>query len=174
MALVSYLLMRARKKVDTSGFYLSSLCCTVLMVFSLVLAQASRPKLGRWLDRFGEIYSRAVIGAAGLAFVALLVAGVPVLGSGSGHGAAYRAIALLTTASPCALVLVPVAYVAAIAALTNRYKSDFFGTGLVVVCRQSIPFYPLPSQKSWMGINIDLSAMPQASWLVMTRQECIP
>ena len=32
----------------------------------------------------------------------------------------YRAMGLLTTASPCALVLVPMAYVAAIAAISFR------------------------------------------------------
>ena len=168
--LKSYLLMRAWKKGRHQWLLSVFIALHCSDGVSLVLAQASRPKLGRWLDRFGEVYSRAVIGTAGLAFVALLIAGVPVLGSGSGHGAAYRAIALLTTASPCALVLVPVAYVAAIAALTNRYKFDCFGIRLVVICRQGIPFYPLPSQKSWMEINIDLSAMPQASWLVMTNK----
>lgn len=35
-------------------------------------------------------------------------------------GAVYRAMGLLTTASPCALVLVPLAYVAAIAAISFR------------------------------------------------------
>jgi hypothetical protein len=36
------------------------------------------------------------------------------------RGAFYRAMGLLTTASPCALVLVPLAYVSAIAAITSR------------------------------------------------------
>ena len=36
------------------------------------------------------------------------------------RGALYRAMGLLTTASPCALVLVPLAYVSAIAAITSR------------------------------------------------------
>ena len=35
----------------------------------------------------------------------------------------YRAMGLLTTASPCALVLVPMAYVAAIAAISFRYSA---------------------------------------------------
>ena len=34
--------------------------------------------------------------------------------------AIYRAMGLLTTASPCALVLVPLVYVSAIAAITSR------------------------------------------------------
>ena len=34
--------------------------------------------------------------------------------------AIYRSMGLLTTASPCALVLVPLAYVSAIAAITSR------------------------------------------------------
>jgi Zn2+/Cd2+-exporting ATPase len=38
------------------------------------------------------------------------------------RGAFYRAMGLLTTASPCALVLVPLAYVSAIAAITSRCR----------------------------------------------------
>lgn len=36
------------------------------------------------------------------------------------RGAFYRAMGLLTVASPCALVMVPLAYVSAIAAIASR------------------------------------------------------
>jgi len=60
-----------------------------------------------------------VLGAAA-ACAGLLAAGVPLLGGGGTRGAAYRALGLLTAASPCALVAVPLAYVSAIAAIAGR------------------------------------------------------
>ena len=63
-------------------------------------------------------------------------------------GAVYRAMGLLTTASPCALVLVPMAYVAAIAAISFRY-SACSGQGSASVppgqgCRMGLPFSARP------------------------------
>lgn len=86
-------------------------------------AQALRPRLRTWLDRFGEVYSKAVILASLLALAVLVAAGVPLLpsaGAGIERGALHRAMGLLTVASPCALVLVPLAYVSAIAAMASR------------------------------------------------------
>jgi len=82
--------------------------------------QTTKPKIGRWLDRFGSVYSRGVIAAVILCFGALLATGVPMMSQGAQQGAVYRALALLTTASPCALILVPLAYVSALAAITKR------------------------------------------------------
>uniref|UniRef100_A0A383V263 P-type ATPase A domain-containing protein n=1 Tax=Tetradesmus obliquus TaxID=3088 RepID=A0A383V263_TETOB len=80
-------------------------------------AQAQRPQLSRWLDRVGEVWSKAVIGAT-LATAALLpLLGVPFLGD---RGALYRAMGVLTAGSPCALALVPLAYACAIAAITSK------------------------------------------------------
>lgn len=83
-------------------------------------AQAQRPQLRRWLDAFGEAYARGVLAATAGAFAWLLASGVPLLGDGVSRGAAYRALGLLTAASPCALVAVPLAYVSAIAAIAGR------------------------------------------------------
>ena len=85
-------------------------------------AQAQRPKLRTWLDRFGEMYSKAVIVMTVVALGAMVASGVPFLGHGGGaeRGALYRAMGLLTVASPCALVMVPLAYVSAIAAVASR------------------------------------------------------
>ena len=85
-------------------------------------AQAKKPQLGRWLDSFGEVYARAVIAAVVASFLGLLALGVPLLSQGARRGALYRALGLLTTASPCALVLVPLAYVSAIAAVSSRCR----------------------------------------------------
>ena len=83
-------------------------------------AQAKRPKLRTFLDLFGETYSKLVISATVASFVVMVACGVPVVGSGITKGALYRAMGLLTVASPCALVMVPMAYVSAIAALASR------------------------------------------------------
>ena len=83
-------------------------------------AQAKRPKLRTFLDVFGETYSKFVIGATVASFLAMVACGVPVVGAGATKGALYRAMGLLTVASPCALVMVPMAYVSAIAALASR------------------------------------------------------
>ncbi|KAF5829456.1 E1-E2 ATPase-domain-containing protein [Dunaliella salina] len=80
-------------------------------------AQANRPKLQRTLDRVGEVWSKAVIAATLAALVGLLAVGVPLLGP---RGAFYRAMGVLTAGSPCAVVLVPLAYVCAIATITRK------------------------------------------------------
>jgi len=85
--------------------------------------QASRPKMKRWIDSFGEVYSKAIIAATLVILGVLPMLGVPMLGSPTQRGAFYRAMGFLTTASPCALVLVPLAYVSAIGAVTSRSPS---------------------------------------------------
>lgn len=64
---------------------------------------------------------QAVIAGTLLALVAMLVNGVPLLSTAAQRGAWYRAMGILTVASPCALVMVPLAYTSAIAAVTQRY-----------------------------------------------------
>lgn len=83
-------------------------------------AQAKRPKLRTFLDVFGETYSKIVITATIASFIVMVACGVPIVGQGATKGALYRAMGLLTVASPCALVMVPMAYVSAIAALASR------------------------------------------------------
>jgi cation transport ATPase len=83
-------------------------------------AQASKPQLRRWIDDVGEVYAKFVIAATIAALIILPLRGVPMLSQAGQRGAFYRAMGLLTTASPCALVLVPLSYVSAIAAITSR------------------------------------------------------
>jgi len=83
-------------------------------------AQAKRPKLRTFLDIFGETYSKIVISATIASFIIMVAMGVPIVGQGATKGALYRAMGLLTVASPCALVMVPMAYVSAIAVLASR------------------------------------------------------
>lgn len=65
----------------------------------------------------GAIWSKAVIAATLVTLAVLPLLGVPLLGTG---GAFYRSLGVLTAGSPCALVLVPMAYLCVIAAATGR------------------------------------------------------
>ncbi|CAK9274654.1 unnamed protein product [Sphagnum jensenii] len=84
-------------------------------------AQASRPKLERWLDEFSERYSQAVVAAS----LAVAVFGPflfkwPFLGSSGVRGSLYRALGLMVAASPCALAVAPLAYATAISACARK------------------------------------------------------
>ena len=72
-------------------------------------AQAQKSRAQRFVDRFSDRYSPAVLGAA------LLVAVVPPLLGGDWEEWALRAVTLVVAAAPCALVMsIPVAVAAAI------------------------------------------------------------
>ena len=58
-----------------------------------------------------------VLVATGAIVVVLPLMGVPIAGPG---GATYRALAFLSAAAPCALLMAPLAYVAAIGACAQR------------------------------------------------------
>ncbi len=69
------------------------------------------------LDQVGEVWSKAVIAATLATLIVLPLLGVPLVGP---RGALYRAMGVLTAGSPCAVVLVPLAYVCAIATITRK------------------------------------------------------
>lgn len=79
-------------------------------------AQAQRAPVQRFVDRFAEIYTPAVLA------LAVLVALVPPLAFGASFSEwFYRALVLLVIACPCALVLsTPVAIVSALAAAARN------------------------------------------------------
>jgi Zn2+/Cd2+-exporting ATPase len=79
-------------------------------------AQARKAPSQRWIDQFAQYYTPAVVAFACLmAAVPPLVFGQPFLETAAGHGWFYRALALLITACPCALVIsTPVTIVSAI------------------------------------------------------------
>jgi len=99
-------------------------------------AQARRPRAQRWVDEFGERYSKVVLGLTVALMVVLPLTGTPLFGSevASGslasslhahgeavaRGAVYRALGFLTTAAPCALTVATLPYVATIAALSRK------------------------------------------------------
>ena len=81
-------------------------------------AQNRRPAVSRLLDTFGVRYSKAILLVTALTMIiGPLVLGWPFLGRG---GAMYRAFAFLSAAAPCALLMSPLVYVAAIGACARR------------------------------------------------------
>ena len=81
-------------------------------------AQNRRPAVTMMLDRVGDTYSKAILAVTALTMVVgPLVLGWPFLGRG---GAMYRAFAFLSAAAPCALLMAPLVYVAAIGACARR------------------------------------------------------
>ena len=81
-------------------------------------AQNRRPAVSRLLDSVGDRYSKAILAVTALTMVCgPLAFGWPFLGRG---GAMYRAFAFLSAAAPCALLMAPLVYVAAIGACARR------------------------------------------------------
>jgi len=81
-------------------------------------AQNRRPAVSRLLDAFGDKYSRAILAFTALVMVVgPLALGWPLTGRG---GAMYRAFAFLSAAAPCALLMSPLVYIAAVGACARR------------------------------------------------------
>lgn len=87
----------------------------------VVEAQENQPRITRFFERFGRIYARLVLVTA--AAIAMLLPALPGLAVpfGGHKGSVKRALGFLVATSPCALVIgAPVAYLAALSALTRR------------------------------------------------------
>ncbi|KAG8074825.1 hypothetical protein GUJ93_ZPchr0006g41047 [Zizania palustris] len=83
--------------------------------------QLNKPKLQRWLDEFGEHYSRVVVALS--LVVALLGPFLfkwPFFGNSACRGSIYRGLGLMVAASPCALAVAPLAYATAISSLASK------------------------------------------------------
>lgn len=82
-------------------------------------AQLAKPKLERFLDRFGKVYATTVILL--FIFFALTMPFYTSLTFLGTNGSFYRALAFLIAASPCALIIAtPTAYLSAISACAKK------------------------------------------------------
>jgi Zn2+/Cd2+-exporting ATPase len=101
--------------VRTSAGAADSTAARIASVTSAALEQ--RAPVETALHRLTKRWSQAVLAVTAIAFGGLLIAGVPMWGS---RGAVYRALGLLTATAPCALLLVPLAFVCAVAVLSRH------------------------------------------------------
>ncbi|KAF9600250.1 hypothetical protein IFM89_005074 [Coptis chinensis] len=93
-------------------------------------AHLNKPKLQRWLDEFGEQYSKVVIVLSlAVALFGPFLFKWPFIGTSACRGSVYRALGLMVAASPCALAVAPLAYATAISACASKY---FFSYRAVV------------------------------------------
>ncbi|CAI9752881.1 unnamed protein product [Fraxinus pennsylvanica] len=84
-------------------------------------AQLSKPRLQRWLDKFGEHYSKAVVVLSfAVALLGPLLFKWPFFSTSVCRGSVYRALGLMVAASPCALAVAPLAYATAISACARK------------------------------------------------------
>ncbi|KAL3633967.1 putative cadmium/zinc-transporting ATPase hma1, chloroplastic [Castilleja foliolosa] len=84
-------------------------------------AQQSKPKLQRWLDTFGEQYSKAVIiFSVAIALMGPVLFKWPFFSTPACRGSVYRALGLMVAASPCALAVAPLAYATAVSACARK------------------------------------------------------
>ncbi|KAG2608145.1 hypothetical protein PVAP13_4NG281800 [Panicum virgatum] len=83
--------------------------------------QLIKPKLQRWLDEFGEYYSRVVVVLSlAVALLGPLLFKWPLFGNSVCRGSIYRGLGLMVAASPCALAVAPLAYATAISSLASK------------------------------------------------------
>lgn len=98
----------------------SSADSTLARIIKLITAaQETKPRLQRFLDRFGKWYAMSIISVSFLLALFLpSILSIPFLGF---EGSIYRALTFLIAASPCALILAtPTAYLSAISSCAKR------------------------------------------------------
>ncbi|CAI5477204.1 unnamed protein product [Closterium sp. Yama58-4] len=134
--------------VETSRKWSES---TVARIMQLTeQARSQKPPLQRWLDKFSEKYSQAVVGlSVGVAVLGPVLFGWPFLSSPGVRGSLYRALAVMVAASPCALAVAPLAYFCALTACAGKgillkgghaldataaHSHEWEETGVVVEC----------------------------------------
>jgi Zn2+/Cd2+-exporting ATPase len=93
---------------------------TLTRIIQLITqAQEAKPRLQRFLDRFGKWYAMTIISLFFIFALTLpFLFSIPYLGS---EGGIYRALAFLIAASPCALIIAtPTAYLSAISCAARK------------------------------------------------------
>ena len=93
---------------------------TLARVITLITqAQEAKPRLQRFLDRFGKWYAMTIIGLS--LFFGLMLPHLFSISYFGPEGAIYRALAFLIAASPCALIIAtPTAYLSAISSCARK------------------------------------------------------
>lgn len=84
-------------------------------------ARSNKPKLQRWLDQFGEQYSKVVVVlSVAIALIGPFLFKWPFFSTSVCRGSVYRALGLMVAASPCALAVAPLAYATAISSCARK------------------------------------------------------
>ncbi|KAJ4890735.1 hypothetical protein Rs2_30483 [Raphanus sativus] len=84
-------------------------------------SNSSKPKIQRWLDEFGEVYSKVVVVlSVSIAFLGPVLFNWPFLSTVACRGSVYRALGFMMAASPCALAVAPLAYATAISSCARK------------------------------------------------------
>ncbi|KAM7265849.1 hypothetical protein ACFE04_003532 [Oxalis oulophora] len=84
-------------------------------------AQSNKPKLQRWLDEFGEQYSKVVVVlSVAIALLGPFLFKWPFFSTPACRGSIYRALGLMVAGSPCALAVAPLAYATAISSCARK------------------------------------------------------
>ncbi|CAH8358837.1 unnamed protein product [Eruca vesicaria subsp. sativa] len=84
-------------------------------------ANSNKPKIQRWLDEFGEVYSKVVVVlSVSIAFLGPVLFKWPFLSTAACRGSVYRALGFMMAASPCALTVAPLAYATAISSCARK------------------------------------------------------
>ncbi|GAB2231750.1 hypothetical protein Drorol1_Dr00010762 [Drosera rotundifolia] len=84
-------------------------------------AQQNKPRLQRWLDEFGDRYSKVVVAlSVAVALIGPLLFRWPLISTSACRGSIYRALGLMVAASPCALAVAPLAYATAISSCARK------------------------------------------------------
>ncbi|KAL0733744.1 hypothetical protein Bca4012_009954 [Brassica carinata] len=84
-------------------------------------ANANKPKIQRWLDEFGEVYSKVVVVlSVSIAFLGPVLFKWPFLSTVACRGSVYRALGFMMATSPCALAVAPLAYATAISSCAKK------------------------------------------------------
>lgn len=89
------------------------------MVQLITQAQEAKPRIQRWLDKFGKRYATSIITLTFLLALSLpFIFAISFFGR---EGSIYRSLAFLIAASPCALIIAtPTAYLSAISACARK------------------------------------------------------
>ncbi|GAB4846941.1 Probable cadmium/zinc-transporting ATPase hma1, chloroplastic [Ancistrocladus abbreviatus] len=84
-------------------------------------AHQNKTKLQRWLDEFGERYSKVVVVLSiAVALMGPFLFRWPAISTSACKGSIYRALGLMVAASPCALAVAPLAYATAISSCARK------------------------------------------------------